>query len=150
RSRACSPAKKDGVVLFERAAIVGVGLIGGSLALAARQAGLMRDIVGVGRTEENLRTARARGIIDRYTRELNDIGSVDLVVLAMPIGRTEAIARTLVPRLAPGTVVTDVGSVKLPVVRALERICADDRPFVGAHPIAGSERSGAGAAQADL
>jgi prephenate dehydrogenase len=137
-------------VLFERVAIVGVGLIGGSLALAARGAGLVREIVGVGRSEANLTTARERGIVDRTTRALDGLGHVDLVVLAVPVGGTAAVARTLVPHLAPGTVVTDVGSVKAPVVAALESICPADRPFVGAHPIAGNERSGAAAADGNL
>lgn len=137
-------------MLFERVAIVGVGLIGGSLALAARGAGLVRELIGVGRGAANLDTARARGIVDRTTRALDAVGPVDLVVLAMPIGSTESVARALVPHLAAGTVVTDVGSVKAPIVHALELICPADRPFVGAHPIAGGERSGAAAADAQL
>lgn len=138
------------VVLFERVAIVGVGLIGGSLALAARAAGLIGSVVGVGRGEANLAVARKRGICDRTTRDLADIGPVDLVVLAMPVRSTEAIARALLPHLRPGTVVTDVGSVKAPVVEAMEAVLPPDRPFVGAHPIAGTEHSGAAAADPNL
>lgn len=136
--------------LFERVAVVGVGLIGGSLALAARRAGLISHVTGVGRSEANLATARARGIIDRATRDVEAIGPVDLIVLAVPVETTATVARALVPRLAPGTVVTDVGSVKGVIVEALEALLPATCPFVGTHPIAGSERSGAAAAEVDL
>jgi prephenate dehydrogenase len=137
-------------VLFERIGIVGVGLIGGSLALAARRAGVVREIVGAGRTAANLQTALQRGVVDRTVTDLADMGPVDLVVLAMPVGATEKVTRSLVPHLALGTIVTDVGSVKAPIVNALESLCPVGVPFVGAHPIAGSDESGAVAADADL
>jgi prephenate dehydrogenase len=137
-------------VLFERCAVVGVGLIGGSLAWAARRAGTVGEVVGVGRSEANLATARRMGIVDRTTTELAAIGPVDLAVLAVPVRSTAAIAQALRPHLKAGTVVTDVGSVKGAIVESLEPICLPDCPFVGTHPIAGSERSGAAAAQADL
>lgn len=135
---------------FERAAIIGVGLIGGSLALAARAAGLIGEAVGVGRSEANLQTALARGMIDRATRDLAQIGPVDLVVLAVPVRSTAAVAAALLPQLPAGAIVTDVGSVKGEVVTAMEHLLPPDRPFVGAHPIAGSERAGAAAADAAL
>jgi prephenate dehydrogenase len=138
------------VLLFERAAIVGVGLIGGSLALAARAAGLLGETVGLGRSEANLATALQRRIVDRTTRDPAAIGRVDLVVLAVPVRSTASTAAALLPHLAPGTVVTDVGSVKREVVEAMEALLPRDRPFVGAHPIAGSEQAGAAAATADL
>ena len=77
---------------FERAAIVGVGLIGGSLALAARAAGLIGEVVGLGRSEANLAVARERGIVDRTVRDPADLGPVDLVVLAVPVRSTAAMA----------------------------------------------------------
>lgn len=137
-------------MLFERAAIVGVGLIGGSLALAGRAAGLLGEIVGIGRGEANLATALQRGIVDRATRDPAAIGRVDLVVLAVPVRSTATVAASLLPHLAPGTVVTDVGSVKGEVVEQMEALLPADRPFVGTHPIAGSERAGAAAADVDL
>jgi prephenate dehydrogenase len=137
-------------LLFERAAIAGVGLIGGSLALAARAAGLIGETVGIGRSEANLQTALRRGIVDRVTRDVATLGPVDLVVLAVPVRSTARVAATLLPHLGPGTVITDVGSVKDEVVREMEALVPPDRPFVGAHPIAGSERAGAAAAVADL
>lgn len=135
---------------FERAAIVGVGLIGGSLALAARAAGLLGEVVGLGRSEANLALARSRGIVDRTVRDAAALGPVDLVVLAVPVRSTAAMARTLLPHLRPGTLVTDVGSVKGEVVAQCEAVLPADRPFVGGHPIAGSERAGAGAADPAL
>lgn len=137
-------------MLFERAAIVGVGLIGGSLALAARAAGLIGETVGVGRSEANLATALERGIVDRTTRDLAAIGPVDLVVLAVPVRSTATTAAALLPHLPVGVVLSDVGSVKGEVVEAMEHLLPVDRPFVGAHPIAGNERAGAAAADAEL
>jgi prephenate dehydrogenase len=136
--------------LFERVAIVGVGLIGGSLSLAAKRAGLFGQVVGVGRGAANLAVARERGIADRTTHELADIGPVDLVVLGVPVNSVEPTAVRLVPHLRAGTVVTDVASVKGPVVEAVEPLMPAGCAFVGAHPIAGSERSGSAAASADL
>lgn len=133
--------------LFERAAIVGVGLIGGSLALAARAAGLIGEVVGVGRSEENLAVARRRGIADRTTTDLAQVGRVDLVVLAVPVASVGPTGRALAPVLDPATVVSDVASVKASIVAALEPLLPR---FVGAHPIAGTERSGAAAAEIDL
>lgn len=135
---------------FERAAIVGVGLIGGSLALAARAAGLIGEVVGLGRSAANLDVARQRGIIDHAVQDPAAIGPVDLVVLAVPVRSTARMAAALLPHLRPGTVVTDVGSVKGEVVAQCEAALPADRPFVGGHPIAGSERAGAAAADAGL
>ena len=137
-------------MLFERAAIAGVGLIGGSLALAARAGGLIGEAVGIGRSEANLRTALQRGIVDRTVRDFAALGPVDLVVLAVPVRSTAPLAMALLPHLHPGTILTDVGSVKGAVVDAMEALVPADRPFVGAHPIAGSERAGAAAANAEL
>lgn len=137
-------------ILFERVAVVGVGLIGGSLALAARNAGLIRHVTGVGRGSANLATARQRGIVDRTTHRVEDIGPVDLVVLAAPVRTIPVLAGQLAPHLRTGTVVTDVGSVKGSIVDQLEKTLPAGCPFVGAHPIAGSDRSGAAVAEAEL
>ncbi len=137
-------------MLFDRVAVIGVGLIGGSLALAARRAGLIGEVVGVGRGASNLADARALGMVDRTTSDLGEIGPVDLVVLAVPVRTTGEIARSLAASIEPGTVVTDVGSVKQWVVEECTEALPASCPFVGAHPIAGSERTGAAAACADL
>jgi prephenate dehydrogenase len=135
---------------FERAAIVGVGLIGGSLALAARAAGLVGEVIGLGRSAPNMAAARARGIIDDAVADPAALGPVDLVVLAVPVRSTAAAAQAVLPALRAGTIVTDVGSVKGAVVDALEALLPATAPFVGGHPIAGGERAGAVAARADL
>src|SRR5581483_244779 len=120
--------------LFARMTVAGVGLIGGSLAAAARRAGLAGEVVGFGRSGANLALARARGLVDRTTDDpAVAAAGAELIVLA-----------------APGTLRTDVGSVKGTLVAALEAAWQDRGPVVGAHPLAGSEAAGAGAARADL
>ncbi len=137
--------------LFERLTIAGVGLVGGSLALAVREAGLAGEVVGFGRGEANLRVARDRGLVDRTTRDpAAAVAGADAIVLAAPIGACAALAETFRPHARAGAVLTDVGSVKAELVAALEARWAGAGPVVGAHPIAGSEASGASAADAAL
>jgi prephenate dehydrogenase len=130
--------------------VVGMGLIGGSLALAAKEAGAVRTVVGVGRSAASCGIALSRGLVDRVAEDLaSGVADADLVVLAVPV---QAIIRLLpdVARLSrPGCLVTDVGSVKGPILTAADRVFPDGR-FVPAHPIAGKERSGPAAATADL
>lgn len=137
--------------LFRRMVVVGVGLIGGSLALAARQRGLVEEIIGSGRGEKNLRGAQTRGMIDRYFLDKGEIPKgVDLVILATPVQSTVSLAASFLPRLDPGCLVSDVGSVKSRIVRDMERLLPKHIPFVGAHPIAGGEQWGSQAALPDL
>jgi prephenate dehydrogenase len=130
--------------------VVGVGLIGGSLALAAKQAGAVRRVVGVGRSAANRQLALSRGLIDHATDDLHaGVREADLIVLAVPV---REIVRLLpeVARLAhPGCLVTDVGSVKGPILTEGDAAFPDGR-FVAGHPIAGKEQSGPAAARADL
>ena len=136
---------------FERMTVAGVGLIGGSLALAVRAAGMVGEIVGLGRSAANLRTALDRGIIDRASHDPADAArDADLLVLAVPVRACAPVAAACAPALRAGAVVTDVGSVKAPVVAAVEAVLPPSLTFVGAHPIAGTEASGAGAACAEL
>lgn len=139
-----------GVPLFRQMAVVGVGLIGGSLALATKQAGAVQTVVGVGRSEASRAVAQARGLTDRVTEDLaSGVRGADLVVLAVPV---REILRLLpeVARLAdPGCVVTDVGSVKGPILAAGDAAFPDGR-FVASHPIAGKEQAGPAAARAEL
>jgi prephenate dehydrogenase len=138
-------------LLFGRLTLAGVGLIGGSLALAARAAGLVGEVVGIGRTEANLRVARERGIVDRIaTDPAAAVAGADLVVLAVPVGACAGLAEAFRPHAAPGAVLTDVGSVKRGLVAALEARWSDPGLVVGGHPIAGSEAAGAAAARAEL
>lgn len=137
--------------LFDRVTIAGVGLIGGSLALAARAAGLIGEVVGYGRTEANLQVAQRRGIIDRYSRDLVDAArDADLLLLAVPVSAMASVARAGAPVLRAGAVVSDVGSVKARVLEEVEAVLPPGVSFVGAHPIAGTEHSGAAAAFPEL
>ena len=140
---------------IDKLVVVGVGLIGGSFALALRAAGQVGCVVGVGRSQLNLDEAKNLGIIDRghrlsgdWTRELAD---ADLVLLATPVAQLEPLMRTMAPHLGPQTIVTDAGSTKQDVVQAARDALTDALPrFVPGHPIAGIERSGAAAAFATL
>ena len=137
--------------LFERVTIAGVGLIGGSLALAGRAAGLIGEVVGYGRSEANLRVAQTRGIVDRYALTAPAAAQdADLLVLAVPVRAMAAVAGACAPVLRPDAIVTDVGSVKQAVLEALTAVLPAGMPFVGAHPIAGTEVSGAAAAFPEL
>jgi prephenate dehydrogenase len=137
--------------LFERVTIAGVGLIGGSLALAARSAGLIGAVTGLGRSAANLRVAQQRGIIDRSSHDpLDAARDADLLLLAVPVGATASVVHACGPSLHTGAVVSDVGSVKASVLREVEAALPAGVTFVGAHPIAGTEESGAAAARADL
>ncbi|MBI3247901.1 MAG: prephenate dehydrogenase/arogenate dehydrogenase family protein [Deltaproteobacteria bacterium] len=138
-------------MLFNRLIIAGVGLIGGSLGLAARARGLIGEVVGFGRTEANLKVALERGIIDSYTFEPAEAArGADLLLLAVPVEATQATVEKFLPFLSPGCVITDAGSTKEQVVNLMERLLPPTLPFVGAHPIAGTEHAGAAAAFATL
>ena len=138
-------------LMFRRMVVAGVGLIGGSLAMAARQRGLVEEIVGYGRGEKNLRVAQKRGIIDGYFMDAGEIPErTDLLVLGTPVQTTAPLAAAFLPSLKPGCLVSDVGSVKARIVRDMERLLPRRIPFVGAHPIAGSDQWGAETARANL
>jgi prephenate dehydrogenase len=138
-------------VLFKQMTICGVGLIGGSLALAARQGGLAGKIVGLGRSVGNLELARKRGIIDLATRDpLEAARGASLVVLATPIRTMAATLGAMRPALPADAIITDVGSVKQWVIANLEPELGPQMALVAAHPIAGKESTGAGAADTAL
>ena len=138
-------------LLVERLAIIGVGLIGGSLALALKEAGAVGQVVGCGRGRPNLEKALELGVIDSYTREPAEaVRDADVIFLATPVKSLAEVAREIMPALKPGAVLTDGGSVKGAVVAAIEPLLRDDVYFVPGHPIAGTEKSGAEAAFASL
>lgn len=132
--------------------VVGVGLIGGSFALALKGAKAVGEVVGVGRSEANMRRALELGVIDAVgAMDGATLGDADLVMVAAPVGQTAAILRALAPLIGARTVVTDAGSTKQDVVAAARReLGAVLARFVPGHPIAGTEKSGAGAALAGL
>ena len=135
--------------------VVGVGLIGGSFALAQKRAQAVATVVGVGRSASNLETARRLGIIDRsWTQDqrwTDELGDADLVLLATPVGQMPALFAAVAPALGPATVLTDAGSTKQDVIAAARSCLGHALPrFVPGHPIAGTERSGAAAASESL
>lgn len=135
---------------FNTVSIIGVGLIGGSLALALKGRNLVNKIIGFGRNKERLKRACELGIIDSYTDSLKEVCEAELIVIATPLGVFEEITSEMAPYLKKGTVVTDVGSVKEAVVNKLEKIMPQGVYFVGTHPIAGSDRAGFEHAREDL
>jgi prephenate dehydrogenase len=138
-------------VHFKQVTIVGVGLIGGSLGMILKQQGLADQVVGVGRTIENLELAIKLGAIDRHEQDpQRAMPGTDLVILATPIESYAGHLKKWGRYLAEGTIVSDVGSVKGPLVEQAESLMPPGVHFVGAHPIAGKEKSGAGAASSDL
>lgn len=138
--------------MINRLAIIGVGLIGGSLARDLRAMGSVGEVVGYGRGLDNLRLAVELGIVDRAAVSLDDaVRDADMVVLAVPVGAIGSALAEIAPSLAEGCVVTDVGSVKGSVIAAA-RPALGGRfvQFVPGHPIAGTERSGVRASLAGL
>ncbi|MGD8588986.1 MAG: prephenate dehydrogenase/arogenate dehydrogenase family protein [Chromatiales bacterium] len=138
--------------MIRKLAIIGVGLIGGSMARALREEGVVQEVVGCGRGKANLDKAVELGVIDHYTHEVKTaVEGADLVVLAVPLGAMQASFEALRGVLAEDAVVTDVGSVKGSVVEDARRVFGQVPPFfVPGHPIAGTERSGVEAAFAEL
>jgi len=138
-------------VHFRQAAIIGVGLIGGSLGMILRRKTLADQVVGVGRRVENLKTAVALGAIDRYVADPQEgVVGADLVVLATPVDTYERHLHEWAHRLVPGAIVSDVGSVKGPLVERSEATMPAGVHFVGAHPIAGKEKTGVAAGSDQL
>jgi len=138
-------------VHFKQVAIIGVGLIGGSLGMILRRKGLADHVVGVGRSLENLKTAVTVGAIDRYVADPTDgVQGSDLVILATPVDTYERHLKTWARCLTPGTIVSDVGSVKGTLVERSEAAMPAGVHFVGAHPIAGKEKTGVAAGSDQL
>ncbi len=139
-------------MLINKLSIIGVGLIGGSLARALRRAGACKHISGYGRDEANLKKAVELGVIDEYSHDIETvIANADVVVLATPLTTIEPLLSSMAAALQPHTIITDVGSAKGSVVRAA-RSALDNKlqQFVPGHPIAGTEQSGVEASFADL
>jgi len=132
--------------------IIGVGLIGASFALALKRARAVKHVVGVGRTRANLSAARRLKVIDEMQSDpARAVRDADLVLLATPVGQMAAVMAAVAPYLPPRAVVTDGGSTKRDVIACARRFLgANFRRFVPAHPIAGTEQSGAAAGFAEL
>lgn len=137
---------------WKKITIVGVGLLGGSLGLAIRQRRLAGQVAGFVRRAASLQECERAGALDFATTDLlAAVWDADLVILCTPLAQMRPLVKQMLPALKRGAVVTDVGSVKSSVVRDVETLIAKaGARFVGSHPMAGSERTGVGAARADL
>lgn len=135
---------------FKTVSILGVGLIGGSLALALKENKLVNKIIGYGRNEQRLKEALKLGIIDSYTTSLKEASQSELIVLATPAGIFEKIILEMLDYLKKGTIIIDVGSVKENIVNTIEPILPLGVSFIGTHPIAGSDKAGFEHSRADL
>jgi prephenate dehydrogenase len=136
---------------FNKVAIIGVGLIGGSLALVLKRDGLAGEIVGIGRGLANLEAAKRLGVVDSFTRDIGEgVKDADLVVIAVPVLKIAETVKQAAAYLKPGCIVTDVGSVKGAVITEVEAVVPEEVHFVPGHPIAGTEHSGAEAAFPEL
>lgn len=138
--------------MIKRLCIIGVGLIGGSLARALKRAAYCAEVVGCGRDQVQLQRALELGVIDRYERDpARAVHGADVIVLAVPLGAMESVMRAIAGHVRQDAIITDVGSAKGGVVTAAQAAFgAVPECFVPGHPIAGTEKSGVEASYADL
>ncbi|MEM7119805.1 MAG: prephenate/arogenate dehydrogenase family protein [Pseudomonadota bacterium] len=137
--------------LFDTVCLIGIGLIGSSLARVMRREGLARHIIACARTDATLAKVDELGLADETSKDLGKaVENADLVVISTPIGTNGAIAETISPHLKQGAIVTDVGSVKQAVMAAIEPHIPEGVHFVPGHPLAGTENSGPEAGFAEL
>ena len=137
--------------LFNKVTIIGVGLLGGSLALACKKNGIASLVTGYGRRLERIQEAQEKGIVDEVTNCLEEaVCGADLTVLCTPVIDIPVKARELVNFMKPASILTDVGSVKESIVAEVEKIISEGRYFVGSHPITGGELSGFESSRDDL
>jgi len=138
-------------MFYEKVAVIGVGLIGGSFALALKGARRCGHVAGVGRSAANMKVAMERGIVDVVEDMASAVSNADLVLMATPVAQFSAVMQAVGKALKPGALLMDAGSTKRDVVAAARRgLGGKIAQFVPAHPIAGAEKSGAAAASAEL
>lgn len=139
------------VLLYNRVALIGLGLIAGSMSLAMRRAGVVGEITGYARSQATRDTAREIGLVDHVCDSAAEaVRGADLIVLAVPVGAMGAVMAEIAPALKAGALVTDVGSVKKSVFAAVTPLLPDGVSFVGTHPMAGTEHSGPRSGFAEL
>ena len=138
-------------MIIERLAVIGVGLIGGSFARALREAGAVGTIIGIDNDRDNLNQALSLGIVDEIALDAAEgVRDVQAVFISVPVCSIPAVVREIAPFLPKGCIVSDGGSVKSAIVRECETLMPSGCFFIGGHPIAGTEHSGATAAFASL
>lgn len=137
--------------MFKRIAIIGLGLIGGSLGLAIKEKRLAKEVVGVSRRQATIRRALSLGAVDRVTLDLRKgIRDADLIILTAPVLTIIDIAERIKDSIKKGAILTDAGSTKKDIVKKIEALLPAGVNFIGSHPIAGSEHSGVAYADKDL
>lgn len=137
--------------IFDTIAIVGVGLIGGSLGMAAKKRKLVRRVIGIGRSEQRLMRAKILGAIDDYSLDFeNGASEADLVVICTPVRMIAPMLEQMSKGLKQGAIVTDVGSTKRETIEQASAVMPEGYYFIGGHPMAGSEQAGVDAAFPDL
>jgi cyclohexadieny/prephenate dehydrogenase len=137
--------------LYDRVALIGIGLIGSSLARVIRREGLVREIVISTRTTATLKRAEELGLGDRYVASAPEaVREADLVIISVPVGSSGAVAEEIAGSLKPGATVTDVGSTKASVIAQMQPFMPPHVHFIPGHPIAGTEKSGPDAGFASL
>ncbi len=146
-----APISGESRCRFDTLAIVGVGLLGGSVALAARQYGIVRRVIGVGRSAARLVQAREANVLDDISTDLVAAATqADLLIFATPVNLIVPGVREVASVCRPGTLITDVGSTKAHLCRELSSELSNTITFVGSHPLAGSEKQGWEHSRADL
>jgi cyclohexadieny/prephenate dehydrogenase len=145
------PSQNQTAPLFERLALIGIGLIGSSISLAAQRKGLVGKIVGSARSSETIKTALDLGLISEgFSNAREAVVGADLVILCVPVGLSGQIAKEISSSLRDGAIVSDVGSVKAAVVHQMAPHIPKGVHFIAGHPIAGTEKSGPEAGFAEL
>ncbi|RVA49911.1 prephenate dehydrogenase/arogenate dehydrogenase family protein, partial [Mesorhizobium sp. M7A.F.Ca.CA.004.09.1.2] len=137
--------------MFEKIALVGIGLIGSSLARVIRREGLARHVAISTRSAATLARAEELGLGDSYTTDAREtVRDADLVIISVPVGSSGAVAEEIAPALKPGAILTDVGSTKASVIAQMQPYVPEGVHFIPGHPLAGTEKSGPDAGFADL
>ena len=130
-------------VIYDKVAVIGMGLIGASIALAARRGGLATTIVGSDQSPEVAATVARLQLVDSFEADaVRAVADADLVILAVPVGAVGRIAEQILPHMKSGAVLTDTGSTKRSVVRDVAPHVRDDVTWLPSHPLAGTEHSG--------
>jgi len=138
-------------IMYERVALIGLGLIAGSMFYAMKREGLAGEVVGYARSQDTRDVAREIGLCDRIEDDLSAaVKGADLVMLCVPVGAMAAVAAQIAPHLKPGAVVSDVGSTKCAVIEAVAPHIPEGVHFIPAHPLAGTEKSGPTSGFAEL
>ncbi|MBI5416498.1 prephenate dehydrogenase [Candidatus Poribacteria bacterium] len=138
-------------VNFKKVTIIGVGLIGGSIAKALKEKNIKIKIFGFGRNKSNLETAVSQGIIDKWSLDLKEaVYDADLIIISTPVTTIPEIVASIEPFIKSGAIITDAGSSKSFIVNKIEKLKSEKIFFVGSHPMAGSEKSGVLNSSADL